>query len=239
MNEPVFKYHRDEEYRKNEDLFRNIFLKRVDLIYRYTPHFSRSNRDLRGKVLEIGCSIGVFLEIFKGHGWKTWGVEPSESAETAGKKGHKIIRGFFENVSLRNGFFDLVILNHTLEHMDNPAEILKKVHKILKKGGMVYVDVPNFGSLSSKILGKHWPYLVPEEHKHQFTKKALVQILEKSGFKVIHWESRSGIFEFANPLKLNKKRLLKELFLLPYSLLATALNMGDSMSIISKKHKQT
>ena len=174
----------------------------------------------------------------RGAQWETWGVDPSESAKVAGKKGHKIIRGFFETVSLPNGFFDLVILNHTLEHMDNPVQVLKKVHRILKKDGLVYVDVPNFGSLSSKILGKHWPYLVPEEHKHQFTKKALVQILEKSGFKVIHWESRSGIFEYAEPLKLNKKRLLKELFLLPYSLLATAFNMGDSISIMGKAIKK-
>ncbi len=223
------KYHRDSDYWKFGLMFRNIFMKRFNLISRFTK---------KGRVLEIGSSTGVFLQIFKERGWEVLGIEPSGSANIAGKKGIKVVNSIFENAKLPKEYFDLVILNHTLEHMDNPLAVLKKANSVLKKEGILFVDVPNFGSLLSKIMGKKWPYLLPEEHKWQFTKESLSKLFKVSGFEILHWESRSGIFEYANPfLELSRKRFLLEILTFPYSLLATLLNMGDSMSMIGKKYK--
>ncbi len=220
-------YHRDYDYQKYEEMFRNIFMKRFNLVSKYVK---------KGKVLDIGCSNGVFLDLFKESGWETWGVEPSENSETARKKGHKVMKGFFEKVNLPKNYFDLVIMNHTLEHMDSPVSVLKKVSGILKKDGILLVDVPNFGSLLSKLMGNKWPYLLPDEHKWQFTKASLTEIFKEGGYRVLYWESRSGIFEFSNPfLELGRKRFILEILSSPYSLLATLLNMGDSMSMVGRK----
>ena len=220
-------YHRDSDYLKNESMFRNIFQKRFNLIKSHS----------RGgilTVLDIGCSNGVFLDLFVGS--ETWGVEPSKISDRAKRKGHRVLNTFFEQAKLPENYFDLIILNHTLEHMDNPNFVLKKVNTLLKVGGIVFIDVPNFGSLSSRLLGKRWPYLLPEEHKHQFTKESLDKLIKNNGFNILHWESRSGIFEFANPLReLGRKRFLLDLFAIPYSLFATLLGMGDSMSFIARK----
>ena len=220
-------YHRDEDYLKNESMFSNIFQKRVNLIKSH----SRSGIST---VLDVGCSNGVFLDLFNGN--ETWGVEPSDSREAAKMKGHKILKTTFEKAELPKNYFDLVIMNHVLEHLDNPAVVLAKACKLLKPNAILFVDVPNIGGLGSKILGKHWPYLLPKEHKHQFTKESLTKLLEENGFKVLHWESRSGIFEFANPIReLGRKRFLLDLFAIPYSLTATLFMMGDSMSFVAKK----
>ena len=225
-------YHRDKDYLVSEKQFKNIFKKRFDLISLSHP--------LGGPVLEIGCANGVFLDLFTLG--ETWGVEPSASGNTAKRKGHRIIKGLFEKAILPENYFDLVIINHTLEHMDSPDDVLIKVNSVLKKNGLVFVDVPNFGSLSSKFLGKQWPYLLPDEHKHQFTKESLTKLLEDSRFKVVRWESRSGLFEYANPLlelwqglSGLKKRFFTDLFAIPYDLFATLLNMGDSMSFVARK----
>lgn len=229
-------YHRDKDYLKFERTFRNIFQKRLSLLNRFLPK--------TGRVLDIGCSTGVFLDLFKdptsprlrGAQWETWGVEPSSSAKCAEKKGHKIINECFEKSQLPKNYFDLAILNHTLEHMGNPLEVLQKVNTILKKDGLIYVDVPNYGGLSSKILGKRWPLLLPNEHKWQFTKRSLTRILRKTGFKVMAWQSRSGIFEYAHPFKeLYRKRFLIDLLTSPYALIATVFNKGDSISLVAKK----
>jgi len=227
-------YHRDKDYKKFESTFRNIFGRRLKLISRFIKK--------SGKVLDIGCSTGAFLDLFKETGWLTWGVEPSASAAMAGKKGHHVLRSTFEKTKLPDSNFDLVILNHTLEHMDNPELILKKVYKKLKKEGIFFVDVPNAGGLGAKLLGKYWPYRLPDEHKWQFTKKSLSKIFEKSGFEILHWESRSGIFEYANPalelwnsLSTLKKRFFFNVITLPYAAFVTILNMGDSISFIAKK----
>jgi len=114
--------------------------------------------------------------------------------------------------------------------------------RILKKGGVVYIDVPNFGSLSSRLLSKHWSLLLPDEHKHQFTKNNLTKIFKKAGFEVLYSRSRSGLFEYNKPmLELTRslmglrKRFFIDLFNFPYSFFVTMFNMGDSISVVGRK----
>lgn len=227
------KYHRDKTYSENESLFKNIFMTRFNIAKRFVK---------KGRILDIGTSTGTMLDIFAEQGYETWGVEPSGSAKVAKSKGHKILNSYFEKAKLPKNYFDLVILNHTLEHMDEPVEVLEKIFGILKKSGIVYIDVPNAGGLGSVILRDKWPYRLPEEHKHQFTKQSLEELFRKAGFGIIHFESRSGIFEFANPLEELKeslfglkKRFLKNVINIPYDLLVTAINIGDSMSMVGRK----
>lgn len=227
MDTNYLNYHRDADYEELEPMFRNIFMMRFNLIKKFAK---------KGNVLEIGCSTGTFLEIFQKNGWITWGVEPSASSKLAKEKGINVLNEYFEDAKLPKNFFDLVILNHTLEHMDNPEVVLKKVNTILRVGGIVFVDVPNVDSLLSKIMGKKWPYLLPDEHKWQFTKRSLSGFFRKARFRILYWTSRSGIFEYANPfLEIRRKRFLLEILSVPYSSFATLLSMGDSMSMIGKK----
>ncbi len=228
------KYHRDSDYLENQKLFRNIFLKRVNIIKRFV--------NKPGRVLDIGASTGTMLDIFKSLGWNTFGVEPSASAKIAIKKGHKITNLFFEKTKFVPNSFDLIIMNHTLEHLDNPQEILIKAYGLVKKGGFILVDVPNAGGVGSRILGNRWPYLLPKEHKSQFTKESLSTLFKNAGFKIVYFDSRSGIFEYANPLAELwqaltgfKKRFLVDILTSPYSLIVSLLKMGDSMSLVGKK----
>jgi SAM-dependent methyltransferase len=133
-------------------------------------------------------------------------------------------------------------MNHSLEHVRDADVVLKKIHSILKKDGILFIDVPNAGGLLSKIMKDKWTYRFPDEHNYQFTKDSLTKYITNNGFKFVHWESRSGLFEFANPLlelwqsfSGLKKRFFEDLLSLPYSILVTKLNMGDSMSVIAKK----
>lgn len=227
------KYHRDTSYLENESHFKNIFRKRFNIAKKYVK---------KGKVLDIGASTGAMLDLFKEVGFETWGVEPSESAKISQSKGHKITKNYFEKAKFSSNFFDLVIMNHTLEHLDNPVLVLKKIYKILKPKGILLVDVPNAGGLGSIILKDKWPYKLPLEHKHQFTKESLSAIFKESRFKITHFESRSGIFEFANPIKeiwesliQGKKRFFTNIINIPYDIVVTALKKGDSMTIVGEK----
>src|SRR3989344_4093940 len=145
-------YHRDNEYRENEELFKNIFKKRLKIINK----FIKSPRT----VLDIGCSNGVFLDLFKNS--ETWGVEPSDSGYKIEDGRHKIIHEYFEKAKLPQNYFDLVIMNHTLEHVVDAEIVLAKVYRLLKKGGILFIDVPNAGGLGSMILRDKWPYRLSE-----------------------------------------------------------------------------
>jgi len=142
-------YHRDKEYIENEKLFKNIFKKRLKIINK----FIKSPKT----VLDIGCSNGVFLDLFKNS--ETWGVEPSTTAKSLQSTAHKIINTYFEKARLPQNYFDLVIMNHTLEHVVDAEIVLVKVYRLLKKGGILFIDVPNAGGLGSILLGNKWPYI--------------------------------------------------------------------------------
>ncbi len=226
------KYHRDQEYKENKKLFENIFKKRYRIISKFI--------DNPRTVLDIGCSNGIFLDLFKDS--ETWGVEPSKAGDRAQVMGHRVIKEYFEKARLPQNYFDLVIMNHTLEHVKDSEIVLAKIYRLLKKDGILFIDVPNARGLGARILKDKWPYKLPNEHTYQFTKESLFKIIEDSGFKILHWESRSGIFEFANPI-LDlwqslfglKKRFVVNVLSIPYSLITTFLNMGDSMSFVARK----
>ncbi|SRR5258708_1158753 len=227
------KYHRDKTYKENESHFKNIFGKRVNIVLNYVK---------KGKVLDIGASTGAMLDIFKEEGFETWGVEPSKSSSIAEGKGHKIIKDYFEKAKLPVNYFEVIVMNHTLEHLDDSIGILEKIHKLLKRKGILLVDVPNAGGLGARILKDNWPYRLPAEHKHQFTKETLEEVFKKAGFKVVHFESRSGIFEFNNPIQevwesliTGKKRFFTDIINIPYDILVTYLNSGDSMTVVGEK----
>lgn len=230
------KYHRDKTYLEEESHFRNIFLTRYSIANRFLE-----DQGIK-RVLDIGASMGTMLDIFKEKEWETWGVEPSESANTSKAKGHRIIKNYFEKAKLPKNYFDLVIMNHTLEHLNNPEKILEKVRSLLKEGGILLVDVPNAGGFGSRMLKDKWPYRLLKEHKQQFTRESLSGIFEEEGFEVIHFESRSGIFEFASPLSeiwdaliRRKKRFFTDIINIPYDIFVTFFDMGDSMTVVGRK----
>jgi len=196
----------------------------------------------KGRVLEIGCATGVMLEIFKKADWEVWGVEPSGSSLLAEKKGIKVLNTTFDTADLQEDYFDLVIMNHTLEHLKNPLSAVKKANSLLKKGGVIFIDVPNFGSLSSRLLGKNWPYILPEEHDHHFTYVTVSRLLTKGGFRVKYWEARSGIFDYGKPivglieeLKNRKRAFVWDLITSPGALLTTLFKQGTSLSVLGRK----
>lgn len=58
----------------------------------------------------------------------------------------------------------MVVINHVLEHVDNPRLMLSEIRRILKRDEIIMVSVPNIGSLMARIKGSKWESLLPEEH---------------------------------------------------------------------------
>lgn len=82
---------------------------------------------------------------------------------------------------------DKVVLIHTLEHV-NPLAVLKQAHRILKQGGIVYVEVPNAYSASIvlRLLLRNTYSVVPD-HIQTFGFVELTNVLGMAGFRVMRW----------------------------------------------------
>ena len=226
-------YHRDKTYIEEENLFKNIFNKRVNIISRFKS---------KGKALEVGCSTGILLGLLKDKGWGVKGVEISETAARKAKAGGiDVIMKSFQSIDLQETF-DLIIFNHTLEHLGDPKKVLEKAYVILNKKGFIYIDLPNYGGVSANILGLKWSMLLPEEHLWHFTYKALKILLTDLGFKIIFVERASGVWDYGNPLKgilvslfsFKKRFFIESLTAIP-SWVISKMGMGSDLMVIAKK----
>ena len=129
-------------------------------------------------------------------------------------------------------------MNHVLEHVNNPHENLKKIHKILKEGGLFIVSVPNYNSLAYKIFGKNWHQLDIPRHLFNYSNRLLKSILEQEKFKIIkvRYNSRPNQFVVSLEYFLEKRfgRFIKELLaivFLPLTWGANFLRLGDQIEV--------
>lgn len=227
-------YHRDKVYIKATDQFRNIFQKRLDII---------SKIGSKGKVLEIGSSTGLFLSLMHEKGWEVLGIEPSAtSSAVARRRDIPVLNTTFELANLKIASFDVMIFNHVLEHMESPIEVLRKARKLLRKDGIIFIDVPNFASLTARVRKTGWKYLLPKEHRWHFTPTSLFLLLEKTGFAPVYWEAHSGIWGYGSPylelwqsFKGIKKRFISNILTALPTWFLTKLKVGTGLTVVAQK----
>lgn len=139
----------------------------------------------RGKLLDIGAATGSFLEEAIRRGWQGVGVEISDyAASKARQKQFDVRTGKLEEMRYKNGSFDAITLLDTLEHLANPGEIIQLIYNLLKPSGIIVINTPNARSFFAKLMGKRWHLFVPPEHIFYFNLGNLIELLEKSGFKI-------------------------------------------------------
>lgn len=138
----------------------------------------------KGKLLEVGCGLGHFLNAAKKRRWGTYGVELSKFASTyaAKKFGLTVFNGSLEEAKLPDGQFDIVILWATLEHLVNPFQNLVEIHRVLAPQGLLAFSVPNHNSLFTRLCGVSKTDMLHYEHLYHFPFRALKIGLERTGF---------------------------------------------------------
>jgi len=155
-------------------------------------NFKRNLYSLRhfkkgGKILDIGCSYGIFLDIARKDGWDTFGVELSKAASTYAKNklGLNVFCGALEDAKFENSSFDAITMWEVLEHVPDPTSFLKEVNRILKNNGVIGISVPNFYWFYSKNPRMKEEYLKPAIHLFHFSPSTLKKLLLKTGYKVL------------------------------------------------------
>jgi SAM-dependent methyltransferase len=144
------------------------------------------------RVLDIGCGVGDSLSFYKEKGADTYGVEiNTEACEQGRKKGHKMFCGQLSEAKFADGFFDIVRFHHSLEHIFSPTSALKETHRILKRGGRVWICVPNHHSLQAKIFGEWFYAIESPRHLFGFSPKNIIRLLNKTGFRTEHLHTHS------------------------------------------------
>lgn len=155
--------------------------------------FSRNLQNLKkykatGKLLDVGCSLGLFLDLARKDGWEIRGVEPSKWCVEEGKKlfsfSNEVSVGSTRELEQWEEKFDAVTLWDVLEHLEDPLQALKNCRRLLKEDGILAFSTVDIGSLYARILGQRWPWLM-RMHIYYFDKKTIRKYLKKAGLKLL------------------------------------------------------
>lgn len=141
----------------------------------------------KGKLLDVGCALGDCLLEAKKLGWKeAEGLEVADYAyKFAKNRKLNVHKGILEKAKFKENSFDVVTYQDVIEHIPDPIDELKKVKKILKKGGIVFLVTPDIRGLWHRFLGRLWYHYKPGEHIMYFSQDTLAKALKKAGFKDI------------------------------------------------------
>jgi SAM-dependent methyltransferase len=138
----------------------------------------------RGRVLDVGSGRGDLGLILQRLGWDVLGLEPSGPAcAEAAERGVPTVHATLQSAGADlEGPFDVVVFNHSLEHVTEPIDDVRKARELLRDGGELIVVVPNFGSWQRVRFGTFWFHLDLPRHRSHFTQLGLSRLLGRAGF---------------------------------------------------------
>jgi len=194
------------------------------------------------RLLDVGCHIGVFVDVAQQHGWDAWGVEPSHwAAEQAQAAGLKVVNGTLATSGFPDASFDVITLWDVIEHVPNPKRELLQVHRLLKPRGVVVIHTIDIESPFARIMGHRWPWLM-EMHLYYFSPRTLRRMVEEIGFEVIHSSPQgrylrlgyliSRLQGYSRPLYRLLDAIVTRLNLRG---IAVSINLGDLFTMYARK----
>jgi 2-polyprenyl-3-methyl-5-hydroxy-6-metoxy-1,4-benzoquinol methylase len=192
LGEDVEHFHDgDDEAERNRASGEQVYDQGLDMIEGHVPG--------KGRLLDVGCGFGFFLERAARRGWQVHGVDVSRVTVDYARTRlglNTVERGDLFQARYPDAHFQAVCMWNCLEHLPRPQETLREVGRILSAGGVVLTRVPNIDfsrriwSLRPlmRLAGIHeWSYLCtpPPQHLFGFTPRTLRMMLARTGFDVI------------------------------------------------------
>lgn len=141
-----------------------------------------------GRLLDVGAAGGAFVLEAGKAGFQAEGVEPTPAFAALARENLGVIvrTGTVGTLEPEDGTYDACTLWHVLEHIPSPAEEMERLHRALRPGGVIGIEVPNAGGIHARGEGAAWPSLQPEVHVGQYTPAALEALLTRAGFTLLH-----------------------------------------------------
>ena len=142
--------------------FQKYLLELIDLFTEKKFHEMR--------IIEIGCGKGYFLEMLRKNGFDVTGFDPAYEGDSP-----YIVRDYYSEKYLHLNA-DLIVLRHTLEHIDAPLKFLRGIAHAVSSGPQIFIEVPSF----EWILEKRAFWDIFYEHCNYFTFESMASLFQES-----------------------------------------------------------
>lgn len=174
----------------------NSACKQLSHLLEFGSALGRQRRELRtmfigeggaGKLLEVGCGSGRFLNRMRGRGWAVEGVEfdPVAAARIGKKFGIQVEVGSLPELHHAQDEYDVVAMSQVIEHVHDPLALLKECRRVLRPGDRLVLSTPNALSVAHRLYGRSWRGLEPPRHLHIFTPAALENAARRCGLQIL------------------------------------------------------
>lgn len=137
-----------------------------------------------GKLLEVGCGAGDYLNLMRNRGWDVEGVDfDTEAAKNASEQFDiKVHSGQLKDINYPDGNFDAITMSHVIEHIFDPVSLLQECRRILKPTGCLVIITPNVKSYGHSYFNSGWRALEPPRHVFLYSSLSLKRLADKAGF---------------------------------------------------------
>ena len=161
-----------------------------------------------GRLLDVGCGWGAFLDNARDRGFEVQGIEVTRKCVAFANErlGIPVTDEPFEDVAFESGSLSVVTMLHVLEHLPEPSRAIENAYRSLKPGGIFCGIVPNIESLCSRELGETWYWLDPQYHYVHYSPSTLKMHLESAGFTVEGLYTATGDYGRENVLQVIQRK---------------------------------
>jgi len=147
-------------------------------------------------ILDIGCGDGRLVQDMGVWGYKNCtGIDPFIGKDTFYPYGVKILK---QDIFGHNGQYDLIMMHHSLEHLDNQHDIFKELFRLLKPDGTLLICVPVVDGYPYRKYGVNWYAIDAPRHFYLHTTQSILTLSNVNGFMLKKVEHNSGLSFFIN-----------------------------------------
>ncbi len=142
----------------------------------------------KGRLLDLGCGPGFLLKAAQDAGWVVAGADVSAFATAHARDRFGITQvttGPLEEVEFPEASFDVVTLQHVIEHCRDPVRMVRRIRRWLAPGGLIWLETPDIDSGRARREGARWSHMKVPEHLFYFSQRTLTRLLTGQGFTVL------------------------------------------------------
>lgn len=186
--EVIGKYYKDESYISHTNTSKGLISKIYQEVRKFTLkgklNLINTLSPQKGKLLDVGCGTGMFLNVARENGWRVNGIEPDAGARAIAEEINQIKVKEQILSSFQTETFDIISLWHVLEHIHQLNETIEWLKDRLSKHGSIIIAVPNHESKDAEIYQQQWAAYDVPRHLYHFTQKSIEELFNKHGFQL-------------------------------------------------------
>ena len=182
----------EEDYFLSRNKAGNFSRKNLLSGFKY-PFWNRIIKNLKGsgRLLDIGCAEGEVIHWAKRRNIDSYGIDISRYAIMQLNEYypgiHHLALSSIEYLPFQPDQFDVITCFDVLEHLINPINGIREVHRCLVKGGLFIVSVPNVNSIGRELKGDKWFAYRDITHKSLLQREEWIQLIEQCDFSISHY----------------------------------------------------